>query len=142
MALQITYTRDHRLRRLIVQIILDDNDLVGMPVSVNYTPRNFLAISQQLFHLAMVAEQLESLTTATEDDMSFTEILTSMELPDNPDMEEEDEDGLEEEEQEEENEDEDDDDNDDDDDEEEEDEDEDSGIESTTTTEVTDEDSE
>lgn len=68
--MRITYTRDHFQRAYIIQIVIDDPEIIGLPLSININPNTFLSLSTQLLYLAKVAKDLETASDqSTEDNM-------------------------------------------------------------------------
>jgi len=88
--MRITYTQDHHQKTFIIQIVIDDKDLVALPMRVNVQPRNFLSLSQQLIHLATVAEELE-LQTTEESEMEYSQLVSEEELEEKENEEKENE---------------------------------------------------
>jgi len=68
--MRITYTRDHFQRSYIIQIVLDDDQIEGLPISINLEPNIFIKLSAQLKLLATVAEALESAPTEEDNNMA------------------------------------------------------------------------
>lgn len=95
--IRITYTNDFITRAFIIQIAIDDEDIIALPLRVQQRiPSHFLSLSQQLKYLAMVAEELESHLPAEDNDMSLDAIL-AVDMPSDPEIQDEEEAEVEEE---------------------------------------------
>ena len=72
--MRITYTRDHFQRAYIIQIVLDDDQMEGLPLSINLQPSMFMKLSAQLRLLATVAETLEAAPIEEDSTMAMADL--------------------------------------------------------------------
>jgi hypothetical protein len=88
---RITYTRDHFQRAYIIQIVIDDPDIIGLPLAVNINPTTFLSLSTQLLYLATVVKELEAASDREEEQNMFDADVPDEDLSDEEEEVEEEE---------------------------------------------------